>query len=165
MILLSFYFHEVSQHLKTFYTNFRFQRVLRFAIKDAIGKFVALIQLNFATISWFPHFSSHLHAMWMIYVINMIENSLRSMAVLGNLSRDVFERRTSTGSEAFSLFIRLDANKFVEIIFFSLIKTIYWRIWTKPLPIDGKSQLPVDVRPLKTLLLKLPFVEPGAGAA
>ena len=46
----------------------------------------------------------------------------------GNLSKDVFERRTSTGSEAFSLFIRLDANKFVVIIFFSLIKTIYPRI-------------------------------------
>ena len=35
-ILVSFYFHEVLQHLKTFiYTKFRFQRVLCFAIKDA----------------------------------------------------------------------------------------------------------------------------------
>ena len=35
-ILLSFYFHEVLQHLKTFiYTSLRFQRVLRFAIEDA----------------------------------------------------------------------------------------------------------------------------------
>ena len=34
-ILLSFYFHEVLQHLKTFiYTNFRFQGVLCFAIED-----------------------------------------------------------------------------------------------------------------------------------
>ena len=34
-ILLSFYFHEVLQHLKTFiYTNFRFHIVLRFAIED-----------------------------------------------------------------------------------------------------------------------------------
>ena len=30
---------------------------------------------------------------------------------LGTLSKDVFERRTSTGSEAFSLFICPDANK------------------------------------------------------
>ena len=81
----------------------------------------------------------------------------------GNLSKDVFERRTSTRSEAFSLFIRLDANKFVVIIFFSLIKTIYPRIWTKPLPIDGKSQLPVDVRPSKTLLLKLPKTKDRGG--
>ena len=30
LILLSFYFHEVLQHLKTFiFTNFRFQRFLR----------------------------------------------------------------------------------------------------------------------------------------
>ena len=35
-ILVSFYFHEVLQHLKTFiYSKFRFQRVLCFAIKDA----------------------------------------------------------------------------------------------------------------------------------
>ena len=35
-IILSFYFHEVLQHLKTFnYTNFRFQRGLLFAIEDS----------------------------------------------------------------------------------------------------------------------------------
>ena len=34
----------------------------------------------------------------------------------------------STGSEAFSLFICLDANKFVLLSFFSLIKTIYDRL-------------------------------------
>ena len=98
------------------------------------------------------------YIMMITNITNSCENPLRAPAheVIGNLSKDVFERRTSTGSEAFSLFIRLDANKFVVIIFFSLIKTIYPRIWTKPLPIDGKSQLPVDVRPSKTLLLKLP---------
>ena len=73
-----------------------------------------------------------------------------------SLSKDVFERRTSTGSEAFSLFICLGANKFVLPSFFSLIKTIYPRVWTKPLPNDAKSPLPVDIRRFKTLLLKLP---------
>ena len=35
-ILLSFYFHEVLQYLNTFtYTNFWFERVLRFAREDA----------------------------------------------------------------------------------------------------------------------------------
>ena len=77
---------------------------------------------------------------------------------LGNLSKDVFERRTSTGSEAFSLLICLDANKFVLLSFFSLIKTIYPRVSTKPLPNDAKSPLPVDVRRSKMLLLKLPIV-------
>ena len=77
---------------------------------------------------------------------------------LGTLSKDVFERRTSTGSEAFSLFICLDANKLVLLSFFSLLKTIYPRVSTKPLPNDAKSPLPVDVRRSKTLLLKLPIV-------
>ena len=78
--------------------------------------------------------------------------------VLGKLSKDVFELRTSAGSEAFSLFIYLEANKFVLLTFFSLIKTIYPRVLTKPLPNDAKSPLPVDVRRSKTLLLKLPII-------
>ena len=76
---------------------------------------------------------------------------------LGNLSKDIFERRTSTGSQSFSLFICLDANKFVLLSFFSLIKTIYPRVSTEPLPNDGKSPLRVDGRRTKTLLLKLPI--------
>ena len=75
---------------------------------------------------------------------------------VGSLRKDVFEWRTLTGSEAFSLFICLDANKFVLLSFFSLIKTIYPRVSTKPLPCDGKSPLPVDVRRSKKLLIKLP---------
>ena len=74
----------------------------------------------------------------------------------GVRKRDVFERRTSTGNEAFSLFICLDANKFVLLSVFSLIKTINPRVSTKPLPNDAKSPLPVDVRCSKTPLLKLP---------
>ena len=73
---------------------------------------------------------------------------------IGNLSKDVFERRTSTGSEAFFLFICLDAIKFSSLTFFSLLKTIYPRVLTKPLPNDAKSPVPVDVRRSKTLLLK-----------
>ena len=78
--------------------------------------------------------------------------------LLGTLSKDVFEQRTSTGSEALSLFTCLDANKFVLLNFFSLIKTIDLRVPTKPLPNDAKSPLPVDVRRSKTLLLKLPIL-------
>ena len=80
----------------------------------------------------------------------------RPPQIIGNLSKDVFERRTSTGSEVFSLLICLDANKFVLLSFSSLIKTIYPRFSTEPLPNDAKSTLPVDVRRSKTLLLKLP---------
>ena len=39
--------------------------------------------------------------------------------------------------------------------FFSLIKTIYLRVSTEPLPNDAITPLPVDVRRSKTLLLKL----------
>ena len=80
---------------------------------------------------------------------------LSNRQTIGSLSKDVFERRTSTGSEAFSLFICLDANKFVLLSFFSLIKTIYQRVSTKPLPNDAKSPLPVDIRRSKTPLFKL----------
>ena len=59
-------------------------------------------------------------------------------SLIGNLSKDVFERRTSTGSEAFFLFICLDAIKFSLLTFFSLLKTIYPRVLTKPLRNDAK---------------------------
>ena len=86
-------------------------------------------------------------------------NSLsNNVLVLGSLSKKVFERRTSTGSSVFSLTICLDAKKFVLLRFFSLIKTIYPRVSTKPPPNDAKSPLPVDVRRSKTLLLKLPII-------
>ena len=71
--------------------------------------------------------------------------------IIGNLSKDVFERRTSTGSEAFFLFICLDAIKFSLLSFFSLLKTIYSRVLTKPPPNDAKRPLLVDVRRPKTL--------------
>ena len=77
--------------------------------------------------------------------------------LIRSLSRDVFERSTSTGSELFSLLVCLDANKFVLLSLFSPLKTIYSRVSTKPLPNDAKSSLPVDVRRSKTLLLKLPI--------
>ena len=81
----------------------------------------------------------------------------QTVEILRNLSKDVFERRTSTGNEAFSLFICLDSNKFVLLSFFSLIKTIYPRVSTTLLPNIAKSLLQVDVPPSKTPELKLPF--------
>ena len=82
-------------------------------------------------------------------VILIIRNAL--FQVTRSLNKDVFERRTSTGSELFSLLVCLDANKIVLLSFFSPIKTIYSRVSTKPLPNDAKSPLPVDVRRSKTL--------------
>ena len=45
--------------------------------------------------------------------------------ILGSLSKSVFERRTSTGSEVFSFIIWLDAAKFVLLSVFTLIETIW----------------------------------------
>ena len=92
-----------------------------------------------------------------LFSVRNISSHVYHALTLGTLSNDVFERRTSTGSEAFSLFICLDANKLELLSFFSLLKTIYPRVSTKPLPNDAKSPLPVDVRRSKTLLLKLPI--------
>ena len=43
---------------------------------------------------------------------------------IGSLSSDVFERRTSTGSEVFSLLTCLDDIKFVFLSFFTVIEAI-----------------------------------------
>ena len=44
--------------------------------------------------------------------------------ILGSLSSDVFERRTSTGSEVFSLLTCLDDIKFVFLSFFTVMEAI-----------------------------------------
>ena len=74
----------------------------------------------------------------------------------GSLSIGVFEQRTLTGSEPFSLSISFDATKFVWLSVFTLIETICARICSKSRPRSAKSQLPVDARRSKTSLLKLP---------
>ena len=75
---------------------------------------------------------------------------------IGSLSSNVFERRTSTGSEVFSLLTCLDDIKFVFLSFFTVIEAIWLKICAKPPSKNEKRPLPVDVRGSKTLLLKLP---------
>ena len=48
----------------------------------------------------------------------------RLLVTIGSLSSDVFERRTSTGSEVFSLLTCLDDIKFVFLSFFTVIEAI-----------------------------------------
>ena len=79
-------------------------------------------------------------------------------SALGAWSKTFFVRHSSTGSDAILPFMCLDANKFVLLSVFTLIRTIYPSVWTKPVPNDAnKSPPPVDVRRSKTLLLKLPI--------
>ena len=77
-------------------------------------------------------------------------------SITESVSTDVFERRTSIESKAFSLLICLDAIKFVLPSVFTLIETICPQIWAKPLPKNSESPLSVGMRCSKTPLLKLP---------
>ena len=63
-----------------------------------------------------------------------------------SLSKGVFERRKSTGSEAFSLFTCLDDIKFVFLSFFTIIEVIWLKFWAKPPFKNEKRSLPVSVR-------------------
>ena len=74
-----------------------------------------------------------------------------------SLSKGVFERRTSTGSEAFFLLTCLDDRKFVFLSFFTVIEVIWRKIWAKPpFKNEKKRPLPVSVRRSKTLLKVTP---------
>ena len=76
--------------------------------------------------------------------------------LVGSLSKGVFERRTATGNETFSVFTRLGATTFVKQCVFTLIETIYLKIRAHPLCKNEKRPLPVAARRSKTPLLKLP---------
>ena len=78
------------------------------------------------------------------------------LEIIGSLSSDVFERRTSTGSEPFSLLVSLDATVFILPSVLILIETICPKICSKSRLKSAKRPLPVDVRRSKTSLLKLP---------
>ena len=77
--------------------------------------------------------------------------------ILGSLSSDVFERRTSSGSEPFPLLISLDATVFILPSVLILRETICPKICSKSRLKSAKRPFPVDVRRSKTSLLKLPI--------
>ena len=52
------------------------------------------------------------------------KNRVGLFCIIRELNQGVFERRASTGSEDFSLLIRLDAVKFVLLNFFTLVEMI-----------------------------------------
>ena len=83
----------------------------------------------------------------------------RVLYILRSLSKGVFERRTATGNETFSLFTRLSATTFVILSVVTRIETIYLKIRAPPLPKNEKRPLPVAVCRSKTPLLKLPNIE------
>ena len=80
-------------------------------------------------------------------------------SITGSLSIDVFERRTSIESKAFSLLICPDAIKFVLLRVFTLIETICLQIWAKPLQECRESTSGWHAL-LKDSLLTLPNASP-----
>ena len=73
------------------------------------------------------------------------------------LSKDVFGRHTSTGSESFSLLICLDANKFVFLRIFSLTESICLNIWSKSRPKIGKKSTSGWRASLKKIVFQTPY--------
>ena len=73
---------------------------------------------------------------------------------IGSLSKGVFERRTSTGSEVFFILKHLDAPKSVFLSVLTIIETSCPKRWAKPPSKNEKRPLLVYVRRSKTSLLK-----------
>ena len=64
----------------------------------------------------------------------LLESVSSVCQLIGSLSSEVFEGRTSIGSEPFSLLICLDATKFILLSVFTLTETICPRICSKSRP-------------------------------
>ena len=76
--------------------------------------------------------------------------------LIGSLSMHVFETRTATGSERFSLLTCLHTTAFALPSIFSPLEMLGIKIWKTPLSWHAKCPLPVVVRVSKTCMLKLP---------
>ena len=88
-------------------------------------------------------------------------------SLVESVSKDIFGRRTSTGSVPFFILQCLDATTFVLLNVFTRIQTISPKIWASSLPKSAKHPLPVEVSGSKTSLLKFSTVNsvlrlPGA---
>ena len=84
--------------------------------------------------------------------------------LLGSLSNDVFERRTSTGSCPFSFLGDGFAQIFSQIVSIRVKKLSNTNYIASRHITREKSSLPVNVRCSKTSLLKLPIARPGGHA-
>ena len=78
--------------------------------------------------------------------------------IIGSLSSDVFERRTSTGSGRFALLSRDFKQIFGQIVSIRIKTLGNTNMVASRLIERGKGSLPVDVRRSKTSLLKLPNI-------
>ena len=89
--------------------------------------------------------------------------SWRFAVEVGSLSKRVFETRTATGSELFSLLTCPHTTTFTLLSIFSPLEMIRVKIWETPLSRLTKCSFPVAVRVSKTRVLKLPHMTIFAG--
>lgn len=78
----------------------------------------------------------------------------------GTLVGDVFEAQTATGGELFSHSTCHHATTFILLSLFSVVETISFKIWERPMPWRTKCSLPVSIRALKTLLAQALYYAP-----
>ena len=88
--------------------------------------------------------------------MDVIFNASVLLLTIGSLSTRVFETRTATGSELFSLLTCLHTTAFALPSIFSALEMLGIKIWETPLSWHAKCPLPVVVRVSKTCVLKLP---------
>ena len=77
---------------------------------------------------------------------------------LGSLRTRVFETRTATASELFSLLTCFHTTTFISLSIFSLLDTLSLKSWERPRSWRARYSLPVAVRVSKTRVLKLPIL-------
>ena len=87
---------------------------------------------------------------------SLIMQKVTAVATLGSLSTHVFETRTATGSELFSLLTGFHTTTFTLLSIFSPLEMISTKIWETPLSWQVKCFFPVAVCVSKTRVLKLP---------
>ena len=87
-----------------------------------------------------PPFQSH--SMKVLLPCNLNPMTFQWITTSVDNLLDVFERRTSTGSEVFSLLTCLDDIKFVFLSFFTVIEAIWLKICAKPPSKNEKRPLP-----------------------
>ena len=78
---------------------------------------------------------------------------------IGSLSTRVFETRTATGSDLFSLLTSLDTTTFTLSSIFTPLEMISIEIWGTTLSWHAKLSFPVALRASKTRVRKLPNVD------
>ena len=64
--------------------------------------------------------------------------------MVGSLSTRVFDTRTATGSELFSLLTCLHTTTFISLSVFSLLETLILKIWKRLLSWRAKYSLPLQ---------------------